>query len=138
MKAKKTVARKKARKSPTAVKQRDSSEKKVLGRPFVKGDPRINRNGRKPREKVLTELAFDYLEKAAHIKVGDIQPGTKKWKELIALGWLIHIVKGSGKHLEMFLDRIEGKVEQPVKVAGDSEAPISFTIKIDDNRNRNL
>ena len=126
-----------AKQSPNRAKKKGRGNPHTL-KPFVKGDPRINRKGRPKRDKVLTDLAFDYLEKTANIKFGDIPAGSKKWKELMALGWLIHIVKGSGSHLQMFLDRMEGKIEQAVKVAGDSEEPISFTIKIDDNRDRDL
>lgn len=66
VKAKKQV--KPSKVASTAQKQQDLPKKKVPGKPFVKGDPRINREG---REEGSTNFKTDFMRAIASIKNAD-------------------------------------------------------------------
>lgn len=87
----------------TAGKQNQEQQPKhVPGKPFAKGDLRINRKGRPPR-KSLTAFLEQALTDDARKKVA------KKIVELMK--------KGDVRAIEFAFDRVDGKVPQRIDIA---------------------
>jgi hypothetical protein len=89
----------------------ETATAKVIGRPFVPGDPRINKGGR-PKRKWLTEAFEELLER----KLSD--PAEREAFIQAQWGKLLSKTVVSSMLLEKMLDRTEGKLTQPVDVSG--------------------
>lgn len=85
-----------------------------------------NPNGRPPKDVSLTSLLKKYLEEVPAIKVGD-QVNTKTWRELIVQAWLVGAYKGNSTLFIELINRLEGKVLQPIGGEGGGAIPVSIT-----------
>lgn len=77
-------------------------------KPFVKGDPRINRNGR-PK-------SFDFLRSLAQ-KIAMQEIDTKKGKMILAEA-ILHSLASDKKFQVHFLEIAFGKVPQAIQLSG--------------------
>lgn len=81
------------------------------GKPFVKGDPRINRKGRPKGFDDLRDLARSLAEEKVRIPDGPYAGQTKMNAEII----LRNLMKNDGYK---FLEIAFGKVPAPIEVSG--------------------
>ena len=100
----------------------NSTKQQVVGIPFDKNDPRINKDGRpketpeqKAKKKAMKEMIKDYKEKLAEALI-EISP------VLIA-----EALKGNIQAIKEINDRVMGKPE--MKMTGDLENPLITIIK---------
>jgi hypothetical protein len=107
------------------------------GKPFVKGDPRINRKGRPRDFNGLRELAQTIAHEEAQARdkaTGELVPvvidGHKVSNaELLLRKWM----SSQDARLQMHVMEIAfGKVPQPVEVTGKDGAPVVIRINDDD------
>ena len=80
--------------------------------------PHINRNGRPTKDKSITALIRDMLDQEAGFIAPGASPDDKTWGQLIAKAILYNAAKGNPQMIKELLDRIEGKVLQPVETSG--------------------
>jgi len=100
-------------------------------KPFKKGDPRINRNGRprsfdawrKLTQEILTEVALD-----ANGQPIIINGHKATVAEMIARGW----ARDKKKQTEL-IEAAFGKVPQPLELGGKDGQPIQIQVYIPDN-----
>ena len=97
------------------------------GRPFAKGN-RANPNGRPRKELSITQALRDYMHEIPQITVGGSKNTDKTWAQLVALGMLLKSVKGDASMAREIIDRLEGKVAQPI--AGANGEPIALNIVV--------
>src|SRR5215471_17168218 len=81
---------------------------------FTKGDPRINRNGRPPNSKIISDALLEKLNQ---------RNGRDQLKKIVEKLYA-EANKGNMKAIEIILDRIEGKAIQPI--VGDLNLPINL------------
>jgi hypothetical protein len=90
--------------------------KKTGGRNWKVGESG-NPNGAPPKEHTFKNILMRLLEQDYIDKDGNILGNTK---ELLCKAWIEHAFKGrSIAHLRELLDRIEGKVPQPIQELND-------------------
>ena len=102
------------------------------GRPFKKGaEWNGNANGRPPKTKCVSSLLAEILK-------GNPQKATAKWKQdptgamIVAIALFGKMSKGDLTAIKEGLDRVEGRVPQPLQHSGENGQPIkqeiNFTI----------
>lgn len=89
----------------------NSAKKLPRGKPFEKGDERINRGGR-PKKKITTEAMEEMLEEKLNDPVERQAFKEAMWAKLIGKGVVSTML------LQQVQDRTEGKIVQPVDVSG--------------------
>ncbi len=94
-------------------------------RPFQKGNSG-NLNGRPPKDVSLTSLLKKYIETTPALIDG--KPNTKTWRELLVETWVFASHKGNPVLFKELLERLEGKVTQPV--SGEGGGPIAVKIEV--------
>ncbi len=86
-----------------------------------------------PNGHSLTGLIKKLLSDVPDIQIGG-KRNTKKWRDLIAQAWLVGAYQGNPTYFKELLERIEGKVAQPVTGAeGEPLIPASTTYVFADN-----
>jgi len=81
-------------------------------------------NNRTQKDYSITRIIKDMLDQPAEERWLEVEDKGKKftWRQAIAKRILIESVKGNAKVTSELLDRIEGKVTQPI--GGDEENPV--------------
>ena len=97
------------------------------GKPFKKGEVH-NPNGRPRKEACITTVLQSRMGEVPLVEING-KVNTKTWAELIADSLLMNAYKGNAAAMHELMDRIEGKVAQPV--TGADGGPISFTLNLD-------
>lgn len=123
-----------------AVNSTENSTKRVVGKPFVKGDARINRKGAPPRGQTWRETVkriTDMTREEAIEYVGPTSKIGKQLKELSAdmplkdaIIFATIIAYGrepNARMLAALMDREDGKPEQPV--TGDADKPLKIIVE---------
>ncbi len=107
------------------------------GKPFAKGDPRINRKGRPKSFDALRELAQQIAHEEAHTKDGApvVVNGRKLTNaELILRKWLA----SPDARLQMHVMEVAfGKVPQSVEVTGEDGGPLTLNVVYGNKRKPN-
>lgn len=91
-------------------------------RPFQKGN-KANPDGRPLKDCSLTSLVKSLID--------TVPPGEKQgrtWRQLLALAWLAGAMKNPVLMKEL-LDRLEGKVSQPVTGEGGGPVKVEIDVK---------
>jgi hypothetical protein len=68
------------------------------------------------------------MHEIPQITVGGSKNTDKTWAQLVALGMLLKSVKGDASMAREIIDRLEGKVAQPI--AGANGEPIALNIVV--------
>lgn len=92
--------------------------------------PHINRNGRPTKDKSITNLIREMLDQEAGFIAPGASPDDKTWRQLIAKAILYNAAKGNPQMIKEVLDRLEGKVMQPV--GGEGGGPVLLRVVDDD------
>lgn len=106
------------------------------GKPFVKGDPRINRKGRPKSFDALRELASAISHEVAKDKAGEtlVYSGhTLTIAELILRKWAS---SGDFRQQQAFIEIAYGKVPDKVEFDGDS-GPLTLRVVYENKRTDN-
>lgn len=115
----------------TADNSATTAKKRIVGRPFTKNDPRINRNGA-PRiglswKEILDEIGgldgAEALERAGRI-FAELKkyPNGVSLKELAAISYYIRMINDpNGSLLTAVADRTEGKVKDKLDITSNGE-----------------
>lgn len=110
--------------SNTADKQRQEPP----GKPFVKGDPRINRKGRPKSADALKSLIQSILHEAA-TKGADGEQIIIDGHVATNLEMMIRSMMKNPRHVEALLDRAYGKVPQALEHSGPGGGPVTMVIE---------
>ena len=98
---------------------------------FKKGEVH-NPNGRPKKTACLTSLLVDELKKKPKLKDGQGKANDKTWAQLLAealpAAAYKALLKGDIKPYALILERVEGKVAQPI--AGANGEPIALNIVV--------
>ena len=78
-------------------------------KPGQSGNPK----GRPKKDVSLTSLLIKYLNEVPHVLI-DKRLNTKTWRELLVQAWLVGAHKGNATLFTQLLERVEGKVAQPI------------------------
>lgn len=92
-----------------------------------------NPNGRPRKDCSLTSLIKKYLDEVPELQIGG-KANTKTWRELLVQAWLVGAYKGNATLFKELLERIEGKVTQPI--GGDEGKPIRHIIEVRDQETK--
>jgi hypothetical protein len=107
--------------------------KRGPGKPFAPGN-NANPNGRPKKTACLTSLLVDELKKKPKLKDGQGKANDKTWAQLLAealpAAAYKALFKGDIKPYTLILERVEGKVTQPISGPGENGA-FPFTLTID-------
>jgi hypothetical protein len=76
----------------------------------------------------LTGLAKKLLNEVPNVLI-DKKPNTKTWRELIVQAWLVGSYQGNATYFKELMERIEGKVAQPV-TGKDGEALMPRSLRL--------
>ena len=90
--------------------------------------------GRTPKDVSLTSLVKKYMEEVPELVGG--KKNDKTWRELLVHAWLVGAYKGNSVLFKELLDRLEGKVMQPI--GGDKDAPLFPAISVISNNGEKL
>jgi hypothetical protein len=105
--------------------------KRGPGKPFAPGN-NANPNGRPKKTACLTSLLVDELKKKPKLKDGQGKANDKTWAQLLAealpAAAYKALLKGDIKPYALILERVEGKVAQPI--AGANGEPIALNIVV--------
>ncbi len=82
-----------------------------------------NPNGRPKKDICLTSLLKKLLD-----EVPEGEKGGRTWAQLIALVLVRGALKGDRFLIEMVLERVDGKVPQPLQHSGPNEGPIEMSL----------
>ena len=96
------------------------------GKPWQPGQSG-NPKGRPKKDCSLTSLLKEELDKVPELKDKSGATNTKTWRQLLVQAWLLGAMKKSDL-LKELLDRVEGKVAQPI--SGDKDNPIAMSVQI--------
>ena len=112
------------------------SDKQGINNEKGKGKPPIksqwkqgqsgNPKGRPKKDVSLTSLLKKYLDSIPDVKIDNKTNTDKTWRELIVQAWLVGSYKGNATLFKELLERVDGKVVQPI-TGGEGEplmAPI--------------
>ena len=110
------------------LKKRGYSEKSRANlKPFKKGEVH-NPKGRPVKEQSITEALRELAPQVLEITIGGKKNTTKTAVQLMALGMYLKAIKGDASMAREIIDRLEGKVAQPVTGAGGE--PIALNIVV--------
>ncbi len=97
-------------------------------RPFKPGQSG-NPKGRPKKDVSFTSLLKKYLDEIPAVKIGGEVNKELTWRQLIVQAWLIGSYKGNATLFKELLERVEGKVAQPIVGKGNSDfMPEMFSI----------
>ena len=96
-------------------------------KPFVKGDPRINRKGRPKNSDQLKALGMSLLHEPARDKNGN--PVVVDGHIATNLEMMLRRMIGDPRQAQDLLDRVFGKTPQAVQHTGDDGGPIKFVVE---------
>lgn len=99
------------------------------GRKWRKGKSG-NPGGRPPL--AITSLLREMLDKEADIIPRGASPSDKTWRQLIAKAILIGCTKGNTSLIGELLDRLEGKISQPIETPTDKPLEVRVIEKVKD------
>jgi len=109
----------------------DKTAGKPRGKPFAPGN-NANPNGRPKKTACLTSLLVDELKKKPKLKDGQGKANDKTWAQLLAealpAAAYKALLKGDIKPYALILERVEGKVAQPL--SGANGEPLSLNIVV--------
>ena len=90
--------------------------------------PRLKGNNHANKDYSITRIIKDMLDNPAEERFLDVQDKGKSitWRQAIAKRILIEAVRGNAKVTGELLDRLEGKVSQPV----EGEGKVEVTYKV--------
>ena len=112
---------------------------KIKGKPhrWVKGQSG-NKNGRPCKDLSIISIVKTMLECPADERWLDIHDKDKglTWRQAIAKALLIGAVKGQPILMKELLDRLEGKVVQPVGGEGGQPIAVKHTIEVIDQETK--
>lgn len=91
-------------------------------KPFVKGDPRINRKGRPRTSDQLKDLGLSLLHEPAKDKDG--KPLIIDGHVATNLEMILRRMMSDKRQSADLLDRVYGKPAQPVQLSGPDDGPI--------------
>lgn len=78
-------------------------------KPGESGNPK----GRPRKDVCLTSMVKELMDDVPELMVGN-KKNEKTWRELIVQAWLVGSYKGNATFFKELLERIEGKVAQPL------------------------
>ena len=108
------------------IEKHEESKKRGRGNPqWVKGQSG-NPKGRPRKEVCLTSQLKQLLLDIPQVYGKDGKLNQKTGIELVALAWLQGLLKGNPVLLKEALERLEGKIAQPLEHTGDEEKPIKI------------
>jgi len=109
----------------------DKTAGKPRGKPFAPGN-NANPNGRPKKTACLTSLLVDELKKKPKLKDGAGHANDKTWAQLLAealpAAAYKALLKGDIKPYALILERVEGKVAQPL--SGADGEPLALNIVV--------
>lgn len=115
----------------------DKTAKKPRGKPFAPGN-NANPNGRPKKTACLTSLLVDELKKKPKLKDGQGKVNDKTWAQLLAealpAAAYKALLKGDIKPYALILERVEGKVTQPISGEGGGAIPLNIIVKSSDDK----
>jgi len=91
---------------------------------------RANPKGRPPKDKSITNLMREMLDKPADKKFLSKEDYGKTWRQVVAKALLVKAIRGDSMAIRELLDRLEGKPTQSI-VGGDGK-PIILKVVYDD------
>ena len=113
----------------------DNSTGKVPGKPFVKGDPRINRNGRPRTFDALQKLTIELAHEVATTKDG--APVVRNEHKVTVVEAVLRqwLQSGNFQKQKAALEIAFGKVPDVTRLEGKDGGPIEFIVKYANGRN---
>ena len=109
-----------------------NGSKKANSTSFKKGEVH-NPNGRPKKTACLTSLLVDELKKKPKLKDGQGKANDKTWAQLLAealpAAAYKALLKGDIKPYALILERVEGKVTQPISGEGGGPIPLNIIVK---------
>jgi len=91
-----------------------------------------NPNGRPKKELSLLSVLKEELTKIAPLKGNK----DKTWIQLIVMAWMVGAAKGNPILIREILDRVDGKVAQPIGLSGKDGGEITLKVVYDSNHDK--
>ena len=107
-------------------KHRGNTSGLIPWKPGQSGNPK----GRPKNVTYISEELRKFMQSVPALVGKDGKPNTSTGAELIALAWFKGMMKGNPALLKEALDRLEGKVAQPVEIGGNDGEPINAIIQV--------